>query len=177
MSGKPAVFLDRDGILIRMTVRDGKPYAVTPAETPTMFDDVEHSCRALSAAGFLLVMVTNQPDIKRGITTRAFVDETNRILKMKLALDDLRICYHDNEDRCDCRKPKPGLLLGAASDLGLDLDRSFVIGDRQTDILAGKQAGCRTVFVDRGYHGETSGDANFVAQSLGDAVRWILSAA
>jgi len=169
------VFLDRDGVLIKTTIVDGKPYAVRPSQEAEMYDDVAVSCRILSMAGFLLVMVTNQPDILRGFTTREFVDQTNDRLKRELALDDVRVCYHDTPDKCSCRKPNPGLLLAAAADLRIDLGRSVIVGDRQTDIVAGQRAGCRTVFIDRGYHGEVSGGADFETVSLAAATNWILS--
>ena len=106
-----AVFLDRDGVLTRALVRDGKAYApVTPAEMEIEADAPAALAR-LKAAGFLLIIVTNQPDVARGVTRREDVEAMHAILRAALPLDDVFVCYHDNADACDCRKPQPGMLL------------------------------------------------------------------
>ena len=139
---------------------------------------VIEATRHLAADGWLLVVVTNQPDVARGVTTRQQVDELNRALAAQLPLDDVRVCPHDDGDRCDCRKPQPGLLLAAARDHGIDLTGSVTVGDRWRDIEAGRRAGTRTVFVLRGDHNSASSDPSPVdydvaVTSLLDAVPWI----
>ena len=148
---KPAVFLDRDGVLTRALVRDGKAYApVTPAEME-MDADAAAALARLKAAGFLLVMITNQPDVARGKTRPEDVESMHATLRTALPLDGAFVCYHDDADACACRKPLPGMLLQAAAAFGIDLAQSFMIGDRWRDIDAGAAAGCRTVWIDRGY--------------------------
>ena len=174
MTNRPAVFLDRDGVLIRTHVADGKPAAVTPSDTVALCEGAEEACAALSRAGFALVMVTNQPDVKRGRTTREFVEATNRALARTLALDDVRVCYHDDGDGCDCRKPKPGLILAAADALGIDLARSVMVGDRGRDIEAGARAGCRTILVGTAFGDPLPYAPDHRVASLHAAVGWIL---
>jgi D-glycero-D-manno-heptose 1,7-bisphosphate phosphatase len=170
-----AVFLDRDGVLTRALVRDGKAYApVTPAE---MEIDAEApaALARLKAAGFLLVVVTNQPDVARGITRREDVQRMHATLRAALPLDACFVCYHDDADACGCRKPLPGMLLQAAAAHAIDLARSFLIGDRWRDIDAGAAAGCRTVWIDRGYRErapEHMPDAR--VDSLRAAADWIV---
>jgi D-glycero-D-manno-heptose 1,7-bisphosphate phosphatase len=146
-----AVFLDRDGVLTRALVRDGKAYApVTPAEME-IDPDAPAALARLKAAGFLLVVITNQPDVARGITRRQDVETMHATLLAALPLDAFFVCYHDNADACACRKPQPGMLLQAAIAHAIDLAQSFMIGDRWRDIDAGASAGCRTIWIDRGY--------------------------
>jgi len=171
-----AVFLDRDGVLIHSAVRDGKPYAITETEPAVVLDGVHEACAALKQAGLLLVMVTNQPDVARGTTSRHFVETTNAGLVTALGLDDARVCYHRDEDGCDCRKPKPGLLTAAARDLSIDPAASIMVGDRWRDVEAGRNAGCRTVLIDRRYTETRSGTPDHVADSLSEAVPWIVRA-
>ena len=173
MPGQPAVFLDRDGVLIRTQVADGKPAAITPSDAVVLCDGAEEACATLSRAGFALVMVTNQPDVRRGRTTREFVEATNRALALRLGLDDVRVCFHDDGDGCDCRKPKPGLILASAAALGIDLGASVMVGDRGRDIEAGARAGCRTVLVGAGFGDSFPFPPDFTAASLRDAVGWI----
>lgn len=172
-----AVFLDRDGVLNEAVVRNGKPYP--PAGLPELVvcADAPAACSRLHDAGFLLVVVTNQPDIARGTTTRALVDSIHDVLKGRLPLDDVRVCAHDDADDCECRKPRPGMLLQAAREFGISLADSFLVGDRWRDIEAGRRAGCRPIFVDRGYN-ERAPDGEFVSvRSLGEAADWILTGA
>jgi D-glycero-D-manno-heptose 1,7-bisphosphate phosphatase len=146
-----AVFLDRDGVLTCALVRDGKAYApVTPAEME-IDADAPSALAELKAAGFLLVMVTNQPDVARGITRREDVETMHATLRAALPLDHCFVCYHDNADGCDCRKPRPGMLLEAAAAHDIELANSFMIGDRWRDVDAGAAVGCRTIWIDRGY--------------------------
>ena len=131
--------------------------------------------RRLKQAGYLLIVVTNQPDIARGTQTRAAVDEINAALGAALPIDEFLVCAHDDADRCTCRKPKPGMVLEAAVRHTVNLGQSFLIGDRWRDIDCGAAAGARTVFIERGY-GERAPDhaPDFVAESLGAAADWIL---
>jgi D-glycero-D-manno-heptose 1,7-bisphosphate phosphatase len=172
-----AVFLDRDGVLNRAMVRDGLPYPPESVASLEVVPGVAEACATLRGAGFLLVVVTNQPDIARGTRTREDVEALNRRLAALLPLDDFRVCPHDDRDGCDCRKPSPGLLLAAARDRSIDLRRSVMVGDRWRDIESGRRAGCRTVFVDHGYSERRPERPDLTVSSLGEAVPWILATA
>jgi len=132
---RPAVFLDRDGVINRVTVRNGTPHPPCDAEEFELYEDVPDGCARLKAANFLLVVITNQPDVGRGTQSREAVEAMN--LKMQSALpllDRIEICYHAGErygQPCECRKPRPGLILRAAAELNIDPRRSYVIGGPQ----------------------------------------------
>jgi D-glycero-D-manno-heptose 1,7-bisphosphate phosphatase len=143
-----AVFLDRDGVLNRSRTREGRRVPPASLSELELLAQVPEACKALRDAGFLLVMVTNQPDVARGTQRRDTVEAINAVLSRLLSLDDVRVCYHDDSDRCACRKPAPGLLTDAAADWGIDLSQSFMVGDRSRDIEAGRRAGCRTFLID-----------------------------
>jgi D-glycero-D-manno-heptose 1,7-bisphosphate phosphatase len=168
-----AVFLDRDGVINRAIVRDGKPYPPQTIEALEVLAGVPDALSRLRNAGFRLIVVTNQPDVARGAQTRETVEAMHARLASELAVDEVITCYHDG-DSCDCRKPKPGSLLDAARRHGLDLDRSFMIGDRWRDIEAGQRAGCQCLFVDHGYLEQQPADPFVRVPSLAAAAEWIL---
>jgi len=168
-----AVFLDRDGVLNQSTVSNGRPYPPPSVETLVIFDTSVQACKLLAEAGFLLIGVTNQPDIARGKTSKVVIDQINAAVTQATALDDMRVCPHDDADFCGCRKPKPGLLIDAAADFDIDLSSSIMVGDRWKDVDAGIAAGCRTVFIDYGYDEPAPTRVDFVCPSLFDAVPWI----
>ena len=152
MPGRRAVFLDRDGVINQAILRDGKPYPPAEVGELKIVEGAADALRDLKQAGFLLIVVTNQPDIARGTKDRAGVDAIHQALRETLPLDDFFVCPHDDADQCDCRKPLPGLLLRAAEKYDLDMPHSFMIGDRWRDIDAGTSAGCETVWIDYGYN-------------------------
>jgi transaldolase len=173
---RPAVFLDRDGVLNEPLVRHGKPYPPAAADDLVLCEGAERAVAELRAAGFALVVVTNQPDVARGTTSRETVDAINDRLRSLLELDDILMCTHDDGDGCACRKPKPGLLHDSARRHRLDLARSYLVGDRWRDIEAGAAAGCRTVLVDRGYLERVSAVApDMRVASVLEAARWIIA--
>jgi D-glycero-D-manno-heptose 1,7-bisphosphate phosphatase len=174
MNGRAkAVFLDRDGVLIRAIVRDGRPYAAgDPGETE-LLPGTREACAALRGAGYLLIVVTNQPDIARGTQKREAVDRMNGWLVRELELDQVQVCPHDDRDGCACRKPEPGMLLEAARRWNIDLGASFMVGDRWRDVEAGKRAGCRTVFLNRGYNERQASGYDYEASDLPAAAQWI----
>jgi D-glycero-D-manno-heptose 1,7-bisphosphate phosphatase len=170
-----AVFLDRDGVLNRPVMRGGKPYPPASAEELEVSPDAPAALAALKQAGFRLYVVTNQPDVARGTATRAAVEGIHAALGEALPLDGFYVCYHDDGDRCECRKPKPGLLLAAAAEHGISLPASYLIGDRWRDIEAGQRAGCRTAWLDFGYAERgPAAPPDVRAASLAEAVAWIL---
>ena len=169
-----AVFLDRDGVLNRAFVRDGVTHP--PANLPEfeLLPGVPEAVRQLAAAGFALVVVTNQPDVARGTQDRAAVEAMNDLLCRELPLLGVLACYHDGPDGCACRKPKPGMLLEAARRWGLDLAGSFLVGDRWSDVVAGQAAGCRAVLVETPFSGRANCRPDHVAADLPGAADWIL---
>lgn len=171
---KRAVFLDRDGVINQAVVRDGKPYPPADISELEILPGVEDALLKLGRAGYLLIVVTNQPDVARGTTTKEAVEEINDFLASRLPLDDFRTCYHDSADRCGCRKPQPGALLSAARMHGIDLEKSFMVGDRWRDVEAGQRAGCRTCFIDYGYGEKQPENVDFRVASLFEAAQIIL---
>jgi D-glycero-D-manno-heptose 1,7-bisphosphate phosphatase len=146
-----AVFLDRDGVLNRAIVRGGKPFPPASLEELGIPEEVAPALQILKDCGFLLIGVTNQPDVARGKQTRETVESIHDFLQKNLPLDEILVCYHDDGDECECRKPKPGLLYRAARRHRIDLAASFMVGDRWKDVEAGQRAGCITILLDREY--------------------------
>ena len=145
-----AVFLDRDGVLNRAIVRDGKPYPPASLAEFEILPGTKEALDKLKAAGYLLIVVTNQPDVGRGTQQKSIVEEMHEVLRTILPLDEIYVCYHGYDGECECRKPQPGMLLAAAREFKIDLKESFMIGDRSKDMEAGIAAGCKTIFID--YH-------------------------
>ena len=174
MSMRPAIFLDRDGVLNRAIVRHRRPYPPSGLDELELADGAAEACLRLQNAGLPLIVVSNQPDITRGITTQDAVQEVNTWLMDRLPLTEIRICPHDDNDDCSCRKPKPGMLLSAASELGIDLAASVMVGDRWRDIEAGKRAGCRTVWIDCNYDERSPEAPDLRTTSLLGATGWII---
>jgi D-glycero-D-manno-heptose 1,7-bisphosphate phosphatase len=145
-----AAFLDRDGVLNEAVVRDSLPHAPSRLGDLHIYPEAADALARLKAGGYLLIVVTNQPDVARGEVERSTVEAINTNLRSVLpAIDDIRVCWHDDADNCPCRKPKPGLILDALKDYDIDLAASFMVGDRWRDIDAGANAGVRTILVDR----------------------------
>ena len=174
---KPAVFLDRDGVLNEAIVRDGKPCPPRDLSELTITSGARAALEELKRKGFSLVVVTNQPDVRRSMASRADVDNINSHLAASLPLDAIEVCEHDDIDRCDCRKPKPGMILRARERLGLDLARSFMVGDRWRDIEAGRRVGCCTVLIGDGYGEPFPCAPTIKLPSLPRAAAWIIQKA
>lgn len=171
-----AVFLDRDGVLNLALVRDGKPYSPANLGELQLAPGAAKALNELKALGFKLLVVTNQPEVARGNITRASVEEIHRAIAAELPVDEIFVCYHNDGDGCDCRKPKPGMLLEGARKHNVDLKESFMVGDRWRDVEAGQGAGCRTIFVDAGYEDRnTAQPPDAKVRSLREGVDWILA--
>jgi D-glycero-D-manno-heptose 1,7-bisphosphate phosphatase len=167
-----AIFLDSDGVLNTAPIIDGKPAAPTNVNELEIPAEVKPALMKLKTAGYLLICVTNKPDVERGLMTQQAVDDIYAKMRSDLPLDDVFICYKENSD---CYKPKPGLLLTAAKKYTIDLISSYMIGDRWRDIGAGQNAGCKTIWIDRGYaEKKPNPAANYTAHSFSEAVQWIL---
>lgn len=171
--GRPAVFLDRDGVLTETFVRDGVPKPPRTLAELRILPGVAEACASLREAGFVLVVVTNQPDIARGTQTRAEVDKINERLRRLVPLDEVCVCPHDDADGCTCRKPQPGMLLDAAARLGLDLASSVSVGDRWRDVEAALRAGVTAISVERHYDEPPPVGAHVVVADLPEAAAWI----
>jgi D-glycero-D-manno-heptose 1,7-bisphosphate phosphatase len=148
---RPAVFLDRDGVINRTTVRGTTPYPPNSVAEVEILPGVADAMRSLAELGLPLIVITNQPDVARGTQEKRIVEQINALLKSSLPITATYTCYHDNADDCDCRKPKAGLLFRAAEEHGIDLARSFMVGDRWSDVVAGAAAGCKTFLIDLPY--------------------------
>ena len=171
-----AVFLDRDGVLNRVTIRDGMPLPPRTLAELEILPGVKEGLRRLRKAGFLLIGATNQPDVVRGVQRRDIIEAMNARLLAELDLDEIRTCWHDDKDGCACRKPKPGLLLDAAREHQIALPLSYMLGDRWRDIEAGQAAGCRNVWLRAPYaEREPHPPADFVTDRFEPAVEWILN--
>lgn len=171
-----AVFLDRDGVLNEVVLREGRPHPPASLADLRITEGAAEALGGLKAAGFLLIVVTNQPDVGRGTRTREAVEEINRALEAALPLDEFVVCYHDGREPCGCRKPEPGMVLDAAARHAIDLTRSFLIGDRWRDIDCGRAAGVRTVWIDRGYRERgPAHPPDHRCATLTEAAAWILS--
>jgi D-glycero-D-manno-heptose 1,7-bisphosphate phosphatase len=172
-----AIFLDRDGVISRSVVRDGLPFAPTNLDEFEILPEAPAACQRLKQAGFLLVVATNQPDVGRGTMKKETVEAMHAKLRRQLPIDRVEVCYHPGhgQSNCDCRKPKPGLLLNAARELGIDLARSWMVGDRWRDIDCGHAGGCRTIFIDRGYSEDLKQAPDFRVADLAEAADVILA--
>jgi len=172
---KRAVFLDRDGVINRPVVREGKPYPPATLAEFELLPGVEEACAKLKEAGWLLVVATNQPDVGRGAQRREEVEAMHAAMCRLLPIDRVEVCYDPGQGQpSEFRKPAPGMLLRAACELGIDLARSWMIGDRWRDIDCGAAAGCRTIFIDYGYDEKLRAQPDFRAASLLEAAGAIL---
>ena len=172
-----AVFLDRDGVINRALVRNNKPYPPSSLAEFEILPGVAEACAKLNQAGFLLVVVTNQPDVGRGTVSQEIVASLHAHMCRELPLDRVEVCYHPGKGAsdCDCRKPKPGMLLRAAQALGIDLKESFMVGDRWRDIDCGHAAGCATILIDYNYDEPMRMQPDYRAQNLAEAADIILA--
>ncbi len=169
-----AVFLDRDGVINANLMRDGKPVAPTSLAEFRILPGVPEAARRLKDAAFLLIVVTNQPDVATGRTSKATMEAMHAEIRRLMPIDDFAICFHTDADNCACRKPKPGLILEAAARHGIELAASTMVGDRWRDVLAGQAAGCRTIMVDHGYVQDRPSVPDHTVTSLAAAALIIL---
>jgi D-glycero-D-manno-heptose 1,7-bisphosphate phosphatase len=171
-----AVFLDRDGVICRPIVRQRRPYAPASVAELELLPGVPEALCALKSAGYQLVVVTNQPDVARGTLPKVVLDSMHERLRSILPLDAIFTCLHDDDDRCGCRKPLPGLITHAMQELDIDRTASYLVGDRWRDMEAGRRAGCRTVFVAYDYDEPLPQCYDFRVSSLVEAAGIILRA-
>lgn len=172
---KRAVFLDRDGVINRSVVENGRPYPPKSLEDLEILPGVAEALLQFRERGFVNLIATNQPDVTTGKTTQAIVDAIHDHLMAHLAIDAIYACYCVEGPDCDCYKPKPGLLLQAADEWKVDCAQSFMVGDRWRDVGAGKAANCRTIFIDYEYQERRPDGPDHIVKSLQDAAPIILA--
>lgn len=172
---KRAVFLDRDGVINRAVVQDGKPFPPRSAAEVEVLPDAHDALLRLREAGYVLIVVTNQPDVARGTQTQSAVEEINARLATELAIDDFMVCYHDDAAGCTCRKPSPGGLIEAAARHQVDLKSSYLVGDRWRDVEAGQRVGCTSFFIDYGYSERQPEPPFLRVRSLAEAAERIVT--
>jgi D-glycero-D-manno-heptose 1,7-bisphosphate phosphatase len=174
MQPKPAIFLDRDGVLNRIVERGGKAASPRAVDELTIEAEAGEALETLRRLGFSLFVVTNQPDVRRGLMSDSALNAIHAELMTTLDLDEIAACRHDNADACACRKPKPGMILDLATRRNVDLGRSWMIGDQDRDIACGRAAGCSTILISRPYN--LGATADVVVDSLSEAVHAIADA-
>ena len=174
---KPAVFLDRDGVINRAIIRDCKPYPPAKLEDVVFSPGTYETIQSLRSSGYMVIVVTNQPDVAKGIQSKEVVEAILGIIRQQLQVDVIKVCYHVDEDVCNCRKPKPGMILNAAREYSIDLTGSYMIGDRWRDIEAGKAAGCKTILIrpEINYNEPQAQGMDAVVDSLYEAADFILN--
>lgn len=173
---KYAVFLDRDGVINRAIIRDRKPYPPSKLEDVIFTLGTSEAIQSLRASGYLVIVVTNQPDVAKGMQRKEEVESIHGIIRQQLQVDDIKVCYHVDEDDCHCRKPRPGMILDAAQEYSIDLAGSYMIGDRWRDIEAGQAAGCKTILIrpEINYNEPQAQGMDIVVDSLYEAAAFIL---
>ncbi len=169
---KKAIFLDRDGVLNQTVFRNGKPRAPYTLEEFSLFEGVKEAIQLFRELDYVLIVVTNQPDVARGWVSREAVEMVNNKIRELIHLDDIKICFHTEKDNCQCRKPRPGMLMEAANEWKIDFKESFMIGDRHSDVEAGLSAGCKTILIGEGDN-SSSVKPDFQKSSLLEAAHMI----
>ena len=168
---KKGVFLDRDGVINRAILVNGLPKSPKSVGEIEILDGVVEAVKAIKTLKLIPVVITNQPDVARNITSQNQANQINYQIGLATGIEHFYTCFHDDNDKCNCRKPAPGLIYQAVNDLSLDIQKSYLVGDRWKDISAGQAAGCKTFFIDYGYP-DKKPEGNFTrVKSLTDVVR------
>ena len=169
-----AVFLDRDGVINKPIIIDGKCYAPRLLKDFKIFPKVKSDIKKLKNRGFKVFVITNQPDIGNKLLKKKTLYEMHSLLKAKVSIDKIYCCTHIRSDRCKCRKPKPGMIIKASNESKINLKESYMVGDRKIDIDAGLKAGCKTIFVNNNYYEKRPTKQEKTVKSLHAAVKYIL---
>ena len=171
---KKAIFLDRDGVLSKTLLINGKSFAPRNLKDFKLFFDAAESTKKLKSAGFMVFVVTNQPDVGRKLISKKVLKKMHDKLKKKTKVDAIYTCTHSQNMNCYCRKPKPGMILEAAKKYKINLKNSFMIGDRPSDITAGQKANCRSIFLDKKYFEKNPENQEATFTNLAQATNYIL---
>jgi D-glycero-D-manno-heptose 1,7-bisphosphate phosphatase len=175
---RPAVFLDRDGTLNAPVIRSGKPFPPASIKEFILLNNVAAGCHDLHSAGYVLVVATNQPDVGRGTQSKATVEAMHdHLMELIPTISRIEVCYDPGTETppSGFRKPAPGMLFQAARELSLDLKNSWMIGDRWRDVDCGRNAGCKTIFIDFGYRETLREKPDYIVRSFPEAVGIILA--
>jgi D-glycero-D-manno-heptose 1,7-bisphosphate phosphatase len=170
-----AIFLDRDGVINKVILKLGRPYAPLYLNKLKVLPFVKRSMHMLKDQGYLLIVITNQPDVARGRANFNEIELINKYLTKKLPIFKIFTCFHDKYHKCFCRKPSPGSILSAVSKYNINIKESYMVGDRWSDIEAGKKAGCKTIFIDCHYKERQPKFYDFKSKSLLGATKIIIS--
>ena len=173
MNRRRAVFLDRDGVINKVLMVDGKPYAPRTFSEFELIDGVANMLNLFKNMGFLNIVITNQPDVPRGLIQMEELEKMIALMKEELPLDDISVCLHDDHHNCSCRKPKPGMLIETSKKWDIDLKKSYFIGDTWKDMEAGKDAGCKTILIDTSYNKDV--ESYYRVNNLNEAAQLIKS--
>lgn len=170
---KKAIFLDRDGVINRVILKGDKPFSPRRFGEFGFLDGIKEVLGKFKEVGFINIIITNQPDIARGLIEPEISEKMHKVIRENLPIDDIFVCPHDDIDQCPCRKPEPGMLLEAAKKWDIDLKSSFLIGDQWKDIEAGKSAGCVTILISCPYNKRANPD--FRVNNLSSAAEIIFA--
>ena len=174
---RKAVFLDRDGVLSKTSIRNGKTYAVKKLKDFKLFYRSKESVQKLKSAGFMVIVITNQPDVGKKLISKTTLKKMHHKLKKTTKVDAIYTCTHTRNANCYCRKPKPGMILNAAKKHNINLKHSFMVGDRLSDILAARKAKCRGIFLDKKYLEKKPKSQEATFHNLVQATNYILKQA
>lgn len=166
-----AIFLDRDGVINKPIIKNGKSYPPNNLEEFEILPCVDKALKMLKNEGFLLIVITNQPDVGDGIQKKEIVDSFHALLLKNLPVDDIEVCF---ERTSPCYKPSPKMILNSAKKYSIDCKKSYMIGDRWSDIEAGKSAECKTIFINNKYKEPLKSIPDWTFFSLYDAAKQIL---
>lgn len=169
-----AIFLDRDGVINEAVVKGGKPYPPSALSDLRIVKGAAKALRELKHKGWILIIVTNQPDVTRGQIKKSDVEDINNYILNNFPITEIFTCYHDDKDKCNFRKPLPGAFFYASQKYSINLAKSFMVGDRWKDITAGKNAGCKTIFIDYNYKEQKPQNFDFCVNTLTEASNIIL---
>lgn len=169
-----AIFFDRDGVINKPVIRDNKPFPPQSLSEFEFTEGIENLLSKMKVFGYLLFIITNQPDVARGTQIKEVVEEIHNHIMKNLDIDKIYVCYHDNKDNCNCRKPKNGMILQAQKEFDIDLNESWVIGDRSSDIQCGIDSGCKTIFFEYGYNERLICTPNYIVKRLSQIKEIIL---
>jgi D-glycero-D-manno-heptose 1,7-bisphosphate phosphatase len=171
----PCIFLDRDGVIVVPEFRDGRSFAPKHLQDFAYFPETDIALKRLKAAGYLLIVVTNQPDVGNGLVQQEVIENMHSKMQAELPIDHIEVCYHTQTNDCQCRKPQPGMLLNVLQKFEIDLEHSFMIGDRSSDIEVGKKLNLKTIFIDYHYQEPITQIPDFTCFNLSQCADIILN--
>ena len=169
-----AVFLDRDGIIVIPEFRNGRSYAPRTLKNFKFYKSLNVYLKRLKKLNFINIVVTNQPDVQNGVISHQMLKKMNDIILDKFFIDDIEYCIHNSGSNCRRRKPNAGMLEDAAQKWNIDFSKSFIIGDRKSDIDAGKKIGVKTIFIDHDYKERKPTNVDFISESPIAGLKYII---